>query len=440
MANSQSNLASSQRPSATNTQAGPNSPSCGTSESIGTDTQEVARLKRTIAELQDKNGRMQAEQEARDKPNRERVFVSLGRAFRRLVSLYDDPRVLVNEFDKRAEADELTDDEDEDHPAFRDVNSMNTGELHADRTYHGYKALHSHIPEAIKYLERADVSPSDINVMYKTIKDNGDKARADDTSTLKQSVVYWIQQVLPNAPRTALDRLLSHPRSKDVRGLQNDATAELLCPVDWDWGNEGVRNKVKDRSPEYQITSADFPRFFFSMKDHDPEDLEKTLFRGPLLLRAFKCIYTSPSSAMDFGLNSEDEDSDEDQVITVQPPCKRQRMLKQPTRSSVAEILNLKRVTGRSIAYVCVQVHFALSDLGQWSRDVAQFDYEAFYYGIVDYFERPPGPQAEARAKVLLQWWTEAIFGKARADPSTASAAGSVSRLAAQRLAKEAAS
>ena len=39
--------------------------------------------------------------------------------------------------------------------------------------------------------------------------------------------------VIPDHP--ALRELLRDPDSKLDRGLQNDATAELLSAVDWDW-------------------------------------------------------------------------------------------------------------------------------------------------------------------------------------------------------------
>ncbi|KAH9917167.1 uncharacterized protein B0H18DRAFT_1123761 [Fomitopsis serialis] len=371
----------------------------------------------------------------------EKVFVALGRAYRRLISLYDEPRGLVNEYDKRLDADELTDSDDERSTASRQ--GASDSEQSADRLYRGYKALRDRIPESIKYLDRADVSPTDINVMFKALKLNGDKARSDDTSTLKTRVIFMLSTLYPDSE--SAKRLLQDPRSKHIRGLQNNTTAELLCPVDWDWNDEPTRRKIKNREPPFHISSADYPRFLFDLGNIDHDDLEKSLFRGLLLLMAYKCVFTSPSSATE-GLEDEDEDAnaENDGLLSAGPLQKRRRTAYsrwQPpprTRSSVAEILNMKEVTGRSIAYICVQVHFALNDIGSWSRDIVNFDYEAFYNNIVDYFEHPPGPRAEERVKELLNWWTEAIFGKVRASSDTSrSTGGSVARIATQRLAKE---
>lgn len=406
----------------------------------------LARLKRMVAELQEENENLRAEQvDAGDNPScserREKVFVALGRAYRRLISLYDEPRALVNEYDKRLDADELTDAEDEGSTASHQ--GVSKAEQSADRLYRGYKALRDQIPESVKYLDRADVSPTDINVMFKTLKLNGDKARSDDTSTLKTRVIYMLHTLDPDSE--SAKRLLQDPRSKHIRGLQNNSTAELLCPVDWDWNDEPTRRKIKNREPPFHITSADYPRFLFDLDNIDHDDLEKSLFRGLLLLMAYKCVFTSPSSATE-GFDNEDEDTNTESngLLLAGPPQKKRRTTQsrwQPppkTRSSVAEILNMKEVTGRSIAYICVQVHFALNDIGSWSRDIINFDYEVFYNNIVDYFERPPGPRAEESVKELLNWWTEAVFGKVRASSDTSqSTGGSVARIATQRLAKE---
>ena len=59
---------------------------------------------------------------------------------------------------------------------------------------------------------------------------------------------------------------------------------------------------------------------------------------------------------MDFDLEDLIENSDLRALLARIPPHKRQRMYKQPTKSSVATILGMKAVTGRIIAYVCVQV------------------------------------------------------------------------------------
>ena len=65
--------------------------------------------------------------------------------------------------------------------------------------------------------------------------------------------------------------------------------------------------------------------------------------------QAFKFLFTSPTSALDIG----DENDIRDETSG---PRKRSRRRKAPTRGNVANLLGMQSVTGRSIAYVAVQV------------------------------------------------------------------------------------
>ena len=118
------------------------------------------------------------------------AYVVQGRGYRRLVSLTREPRILVNEFDRRVEEEELTDDEQgEVQSRYIDIASLlayvaSTSssdthradivlyrhELEADRDYRAYKALQMHIPEVPRRLGHPDVTPSDIRAMFKTVR------------------------------------------------------------------------------------------------------------------------------------------------------------------------------------------------------------------------------------------------------------------------------
>jgi hypothetical protein len=69
-------------------------------------------------------------------------------------------------------------------------------------------------------------------------------------------------------------------------------------------------------------------------------------------LQAFKFIFTSPSSVQDIECQ---EDVDEHTPSTRK---RSRRNQKAPTRGHVANLLGLKSVTPRSLAYVAVQVSF----------------------------------------------------------------------------------
>lgn len=95
-------------------------------------------------------------------------------------------------------------------------------------------------------------------------------------------------------------------------------------------------------------------------------------------------------------------------------------------KTHVAQIINMHKVTPRSIAYASCQVsgnflfsllntktmyqlQFALSSVTSWRSVDGDFDYVPFWQNIVDFFERPPGHIAQKKVDQLLAWWTRYI-------------------------------
>jgi hypothetical protein len=76
-----------------------------------------------------------------------------------------------------------------------------------------------------------------------------------------------------------------------------------------------------------------------------------------LAWQAFKFLFTSPTSAQDIN----NENDVEDQIAR---PQKRSRSRKAPTRGNVANLLGMRSVTPRAIAYVAVQVRVSCLLLG----------------------------------------------------------------------------
>lgn len=68
-----------------------------------------------------------------------------------------------------------------------------------------------------------------------------------------------------------------------------------------------------------------------------------------LILQAYKFIFTSPTSA-------EEIENEKDLEGPAARPAKRSRRHRAPTRGHIANIMGMKSVTPRSIAYVAVQV------------------------------------------------------------------------------------
>lgn len=136
-----------------------------------------------------------------------------------------------------------------------------------------------------------------------------------------------------------------------------------------------------------------------------------------IALQAFKAVFTSPSSARET-----DGDGDAADIIenNRRARCKSDQT---KVKMCVASIINMKKVTPRAIAYIVCQVRFlfyfrvqhltvhwqvrfALSSVSSWRTVDGDFDYEAFWCNIVDFFEDVPGPVTRRKVEKLLEWWT----------------------------------
>jgi hypothetical protein len=56
-------------------------------------------------------------------------------------------------------------------------------------------------------------------------------ARSDDVRRIKEEVANWVNQIL--SPTTPLS-----VKQRDGRGLQNNITGRLLCPIGVSWDDE----------------------------------------------------------------------------------------------------------------------------------------------------------------------------------------------------------
>ncbi|KAH6871255.1 hypothetical protein BKA70DRAFT_1379457 [Coprinopsis sp. MPI-PUGE-AT-0042] len=181
------------------------------------------------------------------------------------------------------------------------------------------------------------------------------RARADDTRALKSAVVDWI---------TPPGGVLVPPLQRNIktdRGFHHQRTGELLCPATMNWGDPIIREKL--RVGELVPAGDQWPIFLFLDHTYDPEDPWRGLLRGPLLLNAFKFVFTSPSSV--------------------------ERTDSRATRCSNSKIHGMASVTIPSLAYIATQVRFALSSTATFSRNDAITDSEKFYNSLITLLEDP---------------------------------------------------
>ncbi|KAG1903121.1 uncharacterized protein F5891DRAFT_978157 [Suillus fuscotomentosus] len=318
-------------------------------------------LKRRIAALEEQNAELQGESH-RNKSHGD-IYVPAGRAIRRLMSLTDRVEDLIGEHDRRS--------------ALCDEDDQHTEE--EERTYQSFQQLLRWVP-CVRSLINSQSDGYQLNVAYQKLNKGADSARGDDASSLKKTVASWLNESrpTPNPPISSVD--------KSGRGFYHDATGELLCPVDFHWANPSHRTKegIRNYEPDFQVTAHSWPAFLYSNGKYDPDDPTKGLFKSAWLVRTFKHIFTSPSSAGEIR-------PDEEEPLGYQESShKRSRTSgERRTRSNIATILGMRSVQPRAIAYSAVQ----------------------FYIYIIDYFEHPPTSAAKASIDTLLVWWNRKVFG-----------------------------
>ncbi|TFK27541.1 hypothetical protein FA15DRAFT_560127, partial [Coprinopsis marcescibilis] len=234
-----------------------------------------------------------------------------------------------------------------------------------------YSSLMSLVPT----LEDGLLESSEEEVMFlaSLIQKGANSARSDDTKTLKSVIIDWITPLDGEPLRPTL-----HRHIKVDRGFNHERTGYFLCPAGTDWSDPIVKSQLKDK--ELVMTGAHWPLFLYQNEKYDPEEPWRGLCKGFLLVKAFKHIFTSPSS------------------VNNEPRA---------TRSGNARLHGMSAVTPASIAYVATQVRFALSSASVFSRTDRETDSETFYTSLLELLE---DPEEKKEIKELLDWWNRQIF------------------------------
>ncbi|KIL59469.1 hypothetical protein M378DRAFT_131524 [Amanita muscaria Koide BX008] len=266
--------------------------------------------------------------------------------------------------------------------------------------------------------------PAELEEYYDQLERGANNARGDDIKRLKEVIVDWVAELYPDAPR--LTRV-----KRAGRGIQNDFTGRLICPITYDWDVEEIRTNLRDFNghDNFNINNNFFCRCFYDGYSGNPDDFEKGFLKSNLLVKTYKYIFTSPSSAQNDDNGQENTDPHISRVDDISKPS---------ARKCVASILGMKdEVTPRSIAYTCVMLHFSLNSASTWTIAHKGFSYKDLWNFIVDFFEDVPGPAAARRAKRLLDWWNRNVFPHTRSMATAATADFSRQALRDQRNARE---
>ncbi|KAJ7634277.1 hypothetical protein DFH06DRAFT_1336821 [Mycena polygramma] len=190
------------------------------------------------------------------------------------------------------------------------------------------------------------------------------------------------------------------------RGPDHDICGGLLTCIDDDWDQASVRHALRDTNAE--VNKNFFCRIFYRGFQGDPKNPREGYLQSRYMVKGFKVVYTGPKSA-----------KDDDAENT--PAFKKPRTAARAIRKPPCEIFYMNgKVTIRSIAYIAVLLHFALSNASQWSPVCYGFSYPQMYNFIIDYLEAPrPGTPHREHVDKLLAWWNQQIFPHHASSAST---------------------
>jgi hypothetical protein len=93
-------------------------------------------------------------------------------------------------------------------------------------------------------------------------------ARSDDVRRIKEEVANWINQTL--SPTTPLSL-----KQRDDRGLQNDITGRLLCPIELSWDDDKYNIPINSGCnlmhtfvafvARFELQNSIYPKTIFSL-------------------------------------------------------------------------------------------------------------------------------------------------------------------------------
>ncbi|KAI9573714.1 hypothetical protein HD554DRAFT_2013422, partial [Boletus coccyginus] len=293
-------------------------------------------------------------------------LLSAGRLIRRLVTLADRIKDMVDEADRRA----CLDDPNVEHSEEQ------------NRVFRNYEELLKLMPSLKKEFS-PEKDSQELDYVYQHLNKGMDGARGDDAASLKLAVVNWVMASSSPPPEPALKLC-----DKTRRGFYHDAIGRLLCPVDFNWNNPHHRAGIREFHPDFFVTEGSWPRLLYKDEKYDPKEPMKGLFKHELLVKTFKHIFTSPSSVdSEFAVN---DDPGDPGTLSELPQKRRKGSSEKRTRSNL---------------------RFALSSCSSWRIQDEDFHYTQFYQNIVSYFEDAKTEQDEHETSQLLFWWNHVIFG-----------------------------
>ncbi|KAJ3823108.1 hypothetical protein F5878DRAFT_713268 [Lentinula raphanica] len=227
---------------------------------------------------------------------------------------------------------------------------------------------------------------------YKQLIQKGvSEGARNDRKTLKKEVPNMIPVVVEKALQALGKDTTKYefPRItngvlKSERGINDPQMAMLL--ISWQHGHRFwidsrsisdvsiIMEDIKDGTIP-PMTSDAVPSFLFDWTKWNQKQILSGNLLGPLFIAAYKCIMTSPSSALEPKI--------------------------QATRRGNAKIRGIKEVNSRNLAYIATQLRFSLSPLQSYSKKDGHFNSDTFYNWMVEWIDEAPVKWREKTFKKL---------------------------------------
>ncbi|KAI9067491.1 hypothetical protein FKP32DRAFT_1563674, partial [Trametes sanguinea] len=207
-------------------------------------------------------------------------------------------------------------------------------------------------------------------------------ARSDDTHSIKVAVIIWLAEDLREAGVSLL------PNIKSSRGFNNPVTGRLLCPAVLDYDDDETRKSLENHEATLDgepVNGGDWPMFVYDQNTYNPALPWESFLRGRLIIQAFRHIFQSPSSALR-------------DTTTSSMPVEATR----GTRTGVADLHGMTKVTAGSLIYAATPVHFALSSVSTFKKTDTTSDTHVFQASLVNFFDDPFFAAVHAD---LFAWW-----------------------------------
>ncbi|KAF4620569.1 hypothetical protein D9613_001109 [Agrocybe pediades] len=220
-------------------------------------------------------------------------------------------------------------------------------------------------------------------------------SRNDDVSSVKGAVLGFIEDAEQLSRRFGLAPGWNARDPAALRWMHDARTALQIIPLkdrDIFWKNPNdYMAEVLDKTRK--IDETEWPCFLYPAGTFFNEKNEfKGLFRGEILVRTYRHIFTSPSSAFDKDVKA--------------------------GKRSQAELHGITEVEPEGIAYAAVLARQGLVGHG-WKPKDFSFNYRNFYHNIVAMFKREPSLKWVVDT---LKWWNKQVcLNRTRRGPRAVS-------------------